>query len=39
MTELQKFNKWFNKSNWAGSMRPYLWAAWMAWYEETDNAG
>lgn len=34
MTELQKFNKWFNESDKPGSHRPYYWAAWCAWLED-----
>lgn len=36
MTELQKFNKWFDQSDHPGSHRPYMWAAWTAWLEEND---
>lgn len=34
MYQLRKFNNWFNESDYPGSMRPYLWAAWCAWFDD-----
>lgn len=43
MTELRKFNRWFNTTDMPGSIRPIMWAAWLEWlkswgWEEGDDA-